>query len=89
MQRLLRASVLAGENHLECRLQSDESRQALGAGSARQEAQLHFGKREDRLGVIGDDAMRARQGHFQSPAQCRSMNCGDGGRTQVRESIQQ
>jgi enoyl-CoA hydratase len=49
-----RVDRIAGEEHLEGRAASNQARQSLRAAVARNEAELYFGKSEDRL--IGGDA---------------------------------
>ena len=53
LQRLLRADVAAGEDHVERVAHADEPRQPLRSAHARDEPELHFGQREHRLRVIG------------------------------------
>ena len=71
------ADILACENHVERDLQSDNTRQALRTTRARNESELHFGKREDGFGVFGRDAMPARECDFESAPECGPMNRGD------------
>src|SRR6185436_2146877 len=52
LQRLLGADVLAGEDQVERVGEPDAARQSLRAARARDKPQLHFGKSENRFGMI-------------------------------------
>ena len=86
LQCLLRPDVLAREDHLEGRLQAHQPRQSLRAGRRRQQPQLHLGKREDRLGMVGDDAVRAGQRHLEPAPQRRAVDGRDGRCAQRRRA---
>ena len=83
LQRALRADVPAGENHVERRLQPDPARQPLRAAHARDEAELHFRKRERRLRMVGADAVAAGERHLEPAAEAGAVNRGDDGNAQL------
>src|SRR5439155_2536789 len=74
LQCFLSADVLAGEDHVKRVAHADETRQSLGAAAAGNDAELHLGEREDRLGMIGADAIRTGERELESRAETRTVN---------------
>jgi hypothetical protein len=75
--RLLRADVLAGEDHVERHLQADNAWQPLRAADAGNEPELRLRKCEHCLGMIGRDAIPAREGEFESATHAGAVNGTD------------
>jgi hypothetical protein len=74
-ERLLRAGVPAAEDQIEGRCRADQTRRALRAARARQQAELHFGQSELRA-VDGDAVVRGER-DFQAAAERGAVNRGD------------
>ena len=72
-QALAARSRLSREDDVERRAHADEPRQAIAAAGAGNEAELHFGKSELGLRMIGRDALVAGEREFDPAAQagCR------------------
>ncbi len=66
---------VAGDDHPQRRLRSDETRQALRPAGPGQEAKLDFGQADLRR-RHGDAAM-AGERHLEAAAQCRAVHCRD------------
>ena len=77
LQRALRANAPAGEDHVERGLQPNAARQTLRAAQARDEAELHLGRGERRLGMVGADAIATGERHLEPAAEAGAVNRGD------------
>ena len=66
LQRLLGADLLACENEVECTRQPNLPRQPLRTSGARNQPELNFRQTENRLWVIGSDAISARKRRLES-----------------------
>ncbi len=89
LQCLPGAHVLAGEDHVERGAEADEARQSVRAARPRDQAELHFRQREERLGVLGRDAVRAGQRQLEAPAQARAVDRRDDGSPHLLDPIHQ
>ena len=83
---LARAERRAGENDVERLLDADQTRQALRAAGAGNEAELDF--RQAAFRRWNGDAVVRRQRDLESAAQRRSVQCGDDRLRRVLDSIE-
>ena len=74
LQRAFRAHASPGENHVERGLQPDAARQSLRSTHSGNESELHLGKRERRLRMIGAHAIAARERQLEPAAETRAVN---------------
>ena len=87
--RFFGADILARENHVECDLQSNNSRQTLRTTRSRNQSELHFGKRKYGFRMFSRDAVPARERHFETAAKCGSVYRRDDRLGQRRELVEQ
>src|SRR5205814_8370269 len=77
LQRLLCADLFASENEVECTRQPNLPRQPLRTSGARNQPELNFRQTENRLWVIGSDAIPARDRRLKPAAETRTVHRGD------------
>jgi len=88
-ERLLRAHVAAGEDHVERALQPHEARQPLRAAGPRDEPELRLGQREHRLAVVGRDAIGARERELEPTAEACAVDRGDDREARLLEAVEE
>ncbi len=79
---------LAGEDDVQCRPRADQAGEALAAAGGGQDPELHLGEAQLGLGVIGGDAVGARQRELESSAQARAMDRGDDRLREARDALE-
>ena len=89
LQRLPGANVLPGEDHVEPVREPDLARKPLRSPGPGNQSKLHFGKSEDRLRMIGRNAVPARQCGLEASAEARAVDRGDDRNPQPLERIEQ
>src|SRR4051812_40889221 len=82
-----RVQSTPAQDQVQRALQTDQSRQALGATAGWQEAQVHFGLAEYDARRLGNDAIVARQGELETATQGRAVDGGDRGTRQPRQLV--
>ncbi len=75
--RLARPQRLAGEDHLQCRADANQTRQTLGSSRTREQPQLNLGQAQYRFRIIGTDAPMAGQGQLQTATEAGSVDGGN------------
>ncbi len=75
-QGLCKIDRLALEQHLHCVLRRHDARHALGAAGAGKQPDLDFGQSQTGLGIIGCDAVMARQRQFEAAAERKPVDRG-------------
>ena len=88
-ERLLGGFDLAGEDDVECRARADQPGQSLAATGAGQDAELHFGETELGLGVVGRDAVVARERELEPASETRAMDPHGDGLGEARHAVEQ
>src|SRR6266508_3820732 len=77
--RFLRADVLAGENHVERRADTDESWQALRSAGAGNQAELNLGQRENCFWIVRRNPVSRRKRQLECTAEAGPVNRADEG----------
>src|SRR5439155_25225769 len=81
--------VLPGENQSESVGETDSARQTLRAAGAGNESELNLGKTENRLWMIGGNAISARECRLESAAEAGAVDCGNYRNTQPLDGVEQ
>src|SRR5687767_2285450 len=89
LQRLLRADVASGENHVERVAKPHEPWQPLRAAGTGNEPEHDLGKCEHRLRVIGSDAPGARHRRLEAAPQAGAMNRRHHRRAELLQAVEQ
>ena len=69
--------------------ESDESGESGGATPGWDDTELHFGKADFHLGIVGCDSKVAPGGEFRATSQATAGDYGDGGKRESRKSLEE
>jgi hypothetical protein len=89
LQRVARADVSAGEDHVQTRLEANEARKPLRSSASGNEPELHFREAEHRFRRVGAHAVGARERRLEATAEARTADRGNDRRLELLESLQQ
>ena len=79
--------MLACEQHVECRLNRHQTKDALRAACTRKKAEHHLGKAELRLRIIARHACMTGERNFKSATQCSTVDRRDHGHAERLNAI--
>ena len=89
LQCFASADVPPGEDHVEGRLEANQTRQALRPATTRDQSELHFRKTERRFRRVARDAVGARDRRLEPTAEARAVDGRNDGRSKLLESVEQ